>query len=367
MRKFLVVIALAVVATVVGLAEESERTDATFHLMRVYGALGGAGGDADVQYVELRMAAAGQNLVSGHNICFFDSTGAPYARFTFPSNVTNSASGASILMGTAEFDTAWSAGSPDFTFSSANTVAIAGGADVDHPIISPAGKVSFGSDLATVPANMCAGSFGVLDSVAYGTGYSGTVDWGTKFNTDMPTAATDAVKLVGPLDFPGLGNDNSTDYALVDVNQASDFPRNNGNQTGAISVTPPLDSDGDTVPDASDNCPFWPNAGQALPPWNVPAGDEDCDGFTTTVESTVGTDTHDACGFTAGAPGTSDSWPPDLVETNTITISDVLALKPVFNSTVPPTSVRFDLVPSSSITISDVLAIKPVFNASCTP
>lgn len=64
-------------------------------------------------------------------------------------------------------------------------------------------------------------------------------------------------------------------------------------------------------------------------------------------------------------PGPSTWWPPDLVASGSITISDVLALKPVFNLTVPPVDPRYDLVPSKSITISDVLAMKPVFNKTC--
>ena len=72
-------------------------------------------------------------------------------------------------------------------------------------------------------------------------------------------------------------------------------------------------------------------------------------------------------GFTAGAPTYSATWPADLAETNTINIGDVLALKPVFGTAVPPTSPRFDLAISGGINIGDVLAIKPVFGASCTP
>ena len=36
----------------------------------------------------------------------------------------------------------------------------------------------------------------------------------------------------------------------------------------------PTDSDDDGVPDASDNCPAWPNADQSLPPWEIPVGDD---------------------------------------------------------------------------------------------
>jgi hypothetical protein len=52
------------------------------------------------------------------------------------------------------------------------------------------------------------------------------------------------------------------------------------------------------VPDGSDNCPAWPNPAQNSPVWAVPAGDIDCDGFTATRESFIGTDASDQCADT---------------------------------------------------------------------
>jgi hypothetical protein len=99
----------------------------------------------------------------------------------------------------------------------------------------------------------------------------------------------------------------------------------------------------------------------------VPAGDADCDGFTGTAETTYGTDPNDPCGFIAGGGTPSESWPPDLLASNTITIQDVLALKPVFGQGVPPASARYDILISGAITIQDVLALKPYFGKSCVP
>ena len=66
--------------------------------------------------------------------------------------------------------------------------------------------------------------------------------------------------------------------------------------------------------DTIDNCPAWPNPGQSLPPWPVPADDPDCDGSTTALESFVGTDPFDACG--------PDAWPPDTTDNGTVNAGD---------------------------------------------
>jgi hypothetical protein len=116
--------------------------------------------------------------------------------------------------------------------------------------------------------------------------------------------------------------------------------------------------DADAWGDACDNCPAVPTM------WLAPMWDSDCDGFSAPHELDLGTDPDVDCGFTAGGMVPSETWPPDFVPTNTISIQDVLAMKPVFNGT----SARHDLVPSSgTVTIQDVLAIKPFFNQACAP
>lgn len=259
MRKSLFAIALAVVVMGVGFLGSSKEGDAAFHLMRVYGAMGGAFGDANIQYVELRMTTGGQNFVAGQDICFYDATGAPYAIFNFPSNAP-SGTNTSILIGSSEFDSAWAAGTVDgtspllFTFSGSTVTQIAPQADVFHPIRLPAGKIAFGTETSMTPASMCqAGFTAIYDSVAYGTGYTGTVNFGMKFNMDMPSAGTQAVRLTGPLCSVGfscgMAPDNSTDYSLLNVNVMANYPRNNMNQAGPLAQ----------VPDVTTHIP-WPNS-----------------------------------------------------------------------------------------------------------
>ncbi len=430
MRKSLGGVVLAAVLVGIGFLGSPKESGAAQHFMRVYGVMGGAFGDANIQYVELRQATGGQNFVSGHHICFFDAAGAPYARFQFPANVGNGASGASILVGTSEFDSSWAAGSPDFTLSGANTVQIAALADVLHPVRQPAGKVSFGFDSATMPAAMCQSGFvSIWDSVAYGTGYSGSVNFGTAFNTDLPTAGTSAVRLTSALCNP-CARDNSTNYGLLDVNITANNPRNNSGQSGPLAFA---DADGDGVADASDlcpstapaapvdangcsqaqvdqdldgictpgapsagpspgctgsdNCPDWENPLQESPEWTTPAGDTDCDGYHATTffapragEADIGTVPTQHCNATptiGDEPLANDAWPPDFNDNQLMNGADILHYNAALShpTTDPPVVVgttsipltRFDLNNSEIVTGADILQLNPFFTKRCKP
>lgn len=421
MRKGILVTALAVVMLVIGFGSAKD-TDAAFHLMRVYGGMGGAFGDTNIQYVELRQTFSGQNFVGGHDICFYDATGAPYAKFRFAANVSNGTMGASIMVGSSEFDAAWAAGSPDVTFNGSNMTQIAPMADIFHPIRLPAGKISFGTELASMPAAMCQAQFFMVDSVAYGTGYTGTVDWGTKFNTDMPSSGSQAVRLTGPFCNPcSPPPDNSTNYSILDVNMAGSEPRNNMGQAGPISAP---DTDGDGVSDlvdlcastapaapvdangcsqvqvdsdtdgicnsgapsagpspgctGSDNCRYWANPTQVLPDWFVPAADSDCDGYPDTVtagvrgnEAYILTDGADHCTGTpvSNDEGLPDAWPPDFQDNQLVNGADFLVMNPVFGKHTddPGFSVRFDLSANGVINGQDVLEMNPFFGKRCQP
>ncbi|MCH8920569.1 MAG: thrombospondin type 3 repeat-containing protein [Chloroflexi bacterium] len=132
-----------------------------------------------------------------------------------------------------------------------------------------------------------------------------------------------------------------------------------------------LDSDGDGVPNDSDNCPAWPNTDQSLPPWAIPPGDPDCDGFTTDAENFMGTLPQAACAATntANDEALPDAWPYDFNDDQRVAIGDVIRFIPVFNSFSPnaPYDPRYDLNASGGITLADVIMYIPVFNLSCTP
>jgi len=428
-------IVLAVLVAVVGLSmfAGARDTDSAFHIMRIWGVMGGAGSNATVQYVELRMPDSGQNFIGTHHLCFYDAAGTPIARFRYPASVANGATGASILVGTEEFDAAWSAGAPDFLFEG-NSVSLPSGAAIalgdPNPIFAaPAGKVAFGTDSTAIPASMCLGSFFEVDTVAYGTTYTGATLYPPAVNADLTISATNILKLVGPFCHPSsfqgntcaMARNNDTDYDVLDANAAGNNPRNNAGQSGTVTPPPPSDDDADGVANASDlcpatapaapvdangcsqaqvdadadticdpgavsggpgpctgadNCPHWPNTAQGLPAWSVATNDTDCDGFSSTVvsltrapEPFVGTTTTTQCAATTMAndePG-SDMWPVDFNDSRSANLVDVLQFvgKLNYSSPNPLYIQRFDLSGDGGVNLVDVLKMIPFMNKSC--
>src|SRR5436309_2861799 len=91
-------------------------------------------------------------------------------------------------------------------------------------------------------------------------------------------------------------------WRLVTIDESG---RHSASPQAGVSIGgTPCDADSDGVVDPSDNCPRWPNPAQNLPPWPIPANDPDCDGFSTTVENSAGTNPLRQCGY--------NGWPADF-------------------------------------------------------
>ena len=179
--------------------------------MRIHAVMAGATDDSSIQYVELRMNAVGQIFVTGHVLRFYDNAGVQTGSFTLTSNVSNASLGASILIGTSALQA--SAGvTPDFVMP-AN-------------VIAPGGKVTFAEGFG----NCQLGGPNVVDSVAYGSTYTGGADYGNNFPQDMPISGIQALTLDN-LNLEPV--DNASEYALVTA-----APRNNAGGTGAFDNTP---------------------------------------------------------------------------------------------------------------------------------
>ncbi len=78
---------------------------ASFHFMQIEQAIGGVDGDSSQQAVQLRLRFGGQNEVGGTRIVAYDAAGlSPVELIVFPSDVTNGAGGARILVASPDFE-----------------------------------------------------------------------------------------------------------------------------------------------------------------------------------------------------------------------------------------------------------------------
>ena len=131
------------------------------------------------------------------------------------------------------------------------------------------------------------------------------------------------------------------------------------------------DGDSDLRGDLCDNCPSWPNSDQLLPTWPIPPDDPDCDGFSTTEESFMGTRPLAACSDTPAANDESapDFWAFDYTDDQRASLGDVMLASQHFNALDPDPrySSRYDLDASGGITLADMLSYISVFNLACTP
>jgi hypothetical protein len=97
-------------------------------------------------------------------------------------------------------------------------------------------------------------------------------------------------------------------------------------------------------------------------PWAVPPGDADCDGFSTTVENSAGTDPNRPCG--------TNAWPPDINnDTFVDVIGDISQVSGQFGNSVPPAPTRYDIAPDPPDhhidVIGDISKMAGFFSLSC--
>jgi subtilisin len=142
------------------------------------------------------------------------------------------------------------------------------------------------------------------------------------------------------------------------------------------------DPDGDSVFDANDNCPDWQNTQQLLPPWPIPAGDLDCDGFpsslaaaTRAAETTIGTSVSKHCASTPTANDESgaDAMPMDFNDNQIINGQDVGFLAAAYNRLTsggpygnpPLPGARYDFTGNGIINGQDVGVFGDYYNTRC--
>ncbi len=202
--------------TALVLAALVQRADANFHVMIIVEVYPGSYLNPDAQYVMLQSLAAGQNVLSGHQIITFNPDGTRGPDFgAFTANPTNAASGAHYLMATSQAQTFFNL-APD---------AVASGR-----LPFPSGRVCF------APSTL--GCSGYIDCVAYGA-YTGD---NAGFGTPSSGLVRQKALVHASINFTCPRN-NTTDFASAAPN-----PINSANASSP-------DRDGDGVPDASDCAP----------------------------------------------------------------------------------------------------------------
>ena len=121
------------------------------------------------------------------------------------------------------------------------------------------------------------------------------------------------------------------------------------------------------MPDATDNCPAWPNPSQSLPPWLIPANDSDCDGWSNPSEGTIGTDPTDPCPDDAF----DDAYPADFDMNKVVNVFDILTMAPVLGkySAQPDWEAsggpRKDLDLNGAVNVFDILTLAPHLGYFC--
>jgi hypothetical protein len=201
------------------------RADALFHIAVIDELMSGLSGSDSVQFVEIRMLAGSQNIVSGSKLSAFDASGT-FLRvvLTVPANVTGGANRAWI-MGSTDFAAA--AGiTPDFVFTST------GGLGLE----TTDGMACWGKPTDQTNPNQ------YVDCVAYGN-YVGPAN----AHTSAPASITPfghALVRVSETD------NNALDFAC---NDPAD-PENNAMAVGSIAASDPCPVCGDNSQQTGEQC-----------------------------------------------------------------------------------------------------------------
>jgi hypothetical protein len=100
--------ALALIVLAAPTATAAPEETQTFHIAEITKILVGYNGNANIQAVEIKFTAGGQNLVAGMSIAVYNGAGALVATLgTFPADVPNGVNGDHVLCATAAFQTAF--------------------------------------------------------------------------------------------------------------------------------------------------------------------------------------------------------------------------------------------------------------------
>jgi uncharacterized repeat protein (TIGR01451 family) len=200
---------------------------ASFHFMKVEEVIGGVNGDPTQQAIQLRMRAGGQNQLAPNatRLIVRDAAGAnPVTLLVFPSNPSNAALGARILVV-----------SPAFAAANPGIVADYQMTSLIPPSYLAAGRLTFENGSGFVVWSLAWGGSGYTGSNSGSTDNDADGNYGPPFASALPSSNNRAL-LFSTADPTGsaLGTTNLANYALTTG------PATFTNNAGATGTLPPL-------------------------------------------------------------------------------------------------------------------------------
>ncbi len=192
---------------------------ATFHFMSISELGAGFLGNPNVQFVELRLDAAGQNNLATTRLTSFDKDGNAKVILVTPTGVANGGTGATVLYATTEFQTATGV-TPDFIIA----------ADV----VGPSGMICWGAPGTASPADPATWDFdksnNYVDCVAYGS-----YPHATRFASGTPTSLLpgDGTRSLTRAKNDSVAGSNDMDFVL-----AAASPCNNAGTCASLVPSP---------------------------------------------------------------------------------------------------------------------------------
>ena len=217
-KRLVVIMALAGILTSPALA--------TFHLMQIEQVIGGVDGDPTAQAIQLRMRAAGQNLVSQAKLVAFDATGSnAITILDLATDVTNASAGSRILIVSSNFiNSTIPTAIPDFVLTT--------------PIPSnylAAGRLAWEQDIGTIYWSLSWGGTNYTGSnIAGSTLNDADANFGPPFGGVLPSTSTSALLFTNSASAKSLSN--MVDYVVTAG--AATFTNNTGAGFTVVSQPP---------------------------------------------------------------------------------------------------------------------------------
>jgi hypothetical protein len=220
MHKRVCRLALAVGASLMA-SSPAFTVPATFHLMQIEQAIGGVGGNLNLQAIQLRMRAPGQTEVAFSRIRAWDASGAnPVLIVDMATDVTVGGIGSRVLISSSQFASTFGP-PPDFTMTTLIPASYL-----------PAGKLTFEDDAGNIQWGLAWG----------GAAYTGTNngveplnDPDLNFNPPfaLPLPSTSNQSLLFPGAASASSTNNAADYVITAGNAVF---TNNAGQSAQVPV-----------------------------------------------------------------------------------------------------------------------------------